>query len=94
MGLERFEVGQNLRPISQSLTMDLLRNWFLGKIKLCSFFPGQELTYIQNCFSKIEGLPIGFHLPQTEKNGVKTLMGVKRFEVNFRAIFLTDHEVA
>ena len=33
-------------------------------------------------------------MPQLEKNGVKTLMGVKRFEVHFRAIFLTDHKVA
>ena len=52
------------------------------------------MTYIKNCFSTIEGLPIGFHLPRTEKNGVKTLMGVKRFEVHFRVIFLTDHKNA
>ena len=77
-----------------SILRDLLRNWFLGKIKLCSFFPGQELTYIKNCFSTIEVLPIGFHLPQTERYDVKTLMGVKRFEVHFRVIFLTDHKVA
>ena len=66
----------------------------MGKIKLCSFFPGHEWTYIKNCLSTIEGLPIGFHLPQKEKNGVKTLMGVKRFEGHFWAIFLTDHKVA
>ena len=77
-----------------SILRDLLRNWFLGTIKLCSFFPGQELTYVKNCFSTIEGLPLGFQLSQTEKNSVKTLMGVKRIEVHFRAIFFTDHEVA
>ena len=33
-------------------------------------------------------------MPQKEKNGVKTLMGVKRFDGHFWAIFLTDHKVA
>ena len=46
-----------------SILRDLLRNWFLSKIKLCSFFPGQEFTYIKNCFHRIEALPKGFHLP-------------------------------
>ena len=40
---------------------DLLRNWLLVKIKLCSFFSGRNLTYIKNCFHRIEALPKGFH---------------------------------
>ena len=45
-----------------SILRDLLRNWFSSQKKLCSFFPGQDVTYIKNCLSMIEGLPVGFHL--------------------------------
>ena len=64
MVLERFEVGSPCWPIFKSLCRDLLRNLILGKINLCSFFPAQELTYIKNWLSTLEGLSAGDHLPK------------------------------
>ena len=60
----RILVVWSLKKISTkfSILSDLLRNLNLTKIKLCSFFPAQQLTYMKNYFDTIEELSIGSHL--------------------------------
>ena len=66
-----------------SILSDLLRNLKLAKIKLCSFFPGQQLTYMKNYFDTIEELPTGSHLKKF-KNWCQNAYGCK---TNYKFIF-------
>ena len=66
-----------------SILSDLLRNLKLPKIKLCSFFPGQQLTYMKNYFDTIEELPTGSHLKKF-KNWCQNAYGCK---TNYKFIF-------
>ena len=66
-----------------SILSDLLRNLKLAKIKLCSFFPGQQLTYMKNYFDTIEELPTGSHLKKFE-NWCQNAYG---FKTNYKLIF-------
>ena len=60
MGLERFEVCQKFRPNSQSLG-NYEGIGFGTKKNFSVSLLAQEGIKIKNCFSTIEGLPIGFN---------------------------------
>ena len=60
MGLERFEVCQKFRPNSQSLG-NHEGIGFATKKNFSVSLLAQEGIKIKNCFSTIEGLPIGFN---------------------------------
>ena len=75
----------SLKKISTkfSILSDLLRNLNLTKIKLCSFFPAQQLTYMKNYFDTIEELSIGSHLKKIN-NWCQNPYGCK---TNYKFIF-------
>ena len=55
----------------------------MAKIKLCSFFPAQQLTYMKNYFDTIEELPTGSHLKKFN-NWCQNAYGCK---TNYKFIF-------
>ena len=59
----------NKKSTKFSFLRDLPRNLILGKIKLCSFFPAQQLIYIKNYLYMIEDLSIGFNLKKLNNWG-------------------------